>query len=78
MGKKKKKSLHEAASLQSPWNHFIRNACHCTKGCTTKRCKCIQNEIKCSTHCHGSKPCHNKLKEDIDVVPNGMYVHINK
>lgn len=37
---------------------------------TTKRCKCIQNKIKCSTDCHGSKPCHNKLKEDIDVVPN--------
>ena len=34
----------------------------------------IQNGIKCSTHCHGSKPCHNKPKEDVDVVPNGMYI----
>ena len=32
----KKISQHEVASLQSPWNHFVRNACHCTKGCTTE------------------------------------------
>lgn len=79
--KEKKISLREAASLQSPWNHFIRNACKCTKGCATKRCRCIQNGIKCSTHCHGSKPCCNQLKdqlkEDKDVVPNGiLYMYI--
>ena len=45
-----KVSLREAAALSNPWNHFITNSCHCTQGCTTKRCRCVQNGIECSAH----------------------------
>lgn len=73
-------SLREAASSQSAWNHFIANSCHCTRGCTSKRCRCMRNGISCSTHCHGNKPCSNKkdcqFKESNFILHSYTYVCI--
>jgi hypothetical protein len=34
--------------------------CSCKTKCTTKRCKCKQQNILCSSKCHGSNMCSNK------------------
>ena len=52
-------TLREAAKRHNANNTFIKKRCNCTSYCTTKRCSCIANNIKCSTHCHGSRRCRN-------------------
>ena len=52
-------SLREAARQQAPWNHFVSNACKCTTGCINRKCRCVRQNIKCSTYCHKSIPCCN-------------------
>ena len=51
-------TLHEAAKQHNA-NVFIKKQCNCTSFCTTKRCSCIANNIKCSTQSHGSRRCRN-------------------
>ena len=34
--------------------------CSCKTKCTTRRCKCKQLNILCSSKCHGSNMCSNK------------------
>lgn len=53
-------SLREAARKQAPWNAFVSNACKCTTGCGTRRCRCVKQGISCSSHCHGARSCSNK------------------
>lgn len=52
-------SLREAARKQSPWNDLVANACKCTTGCVTRKCRCLKQSIACSSHCHGGKHCSN-------------------
>ena len=52
-------SLREAARKQSPWSEVVANACKCTTGCATRKCRCMKQGIGCSSHCHGAKPCSN-------------------
>ena len=53
-------SLREAARLANPTSKFLTKKCNCTGSCNTKRCTCIKQGIKCSTHCHPSHACQNK------------------
>ena len=39
-----------AARKQAPWNIFVSNACKCTTGCGTRKCRCIKQGISCSSH----------------------------
>lgn len=53
-------SLREAARKHAPWNAFVANACKCTTGCVTRKCRCMRQGISCSSHCHGGRDCYNK------------------
>lgn len=43
--------LYRAAFLSSTSDR-VGICCTCQKQCNTKRCRCIKNNMKCSTHCH--------------------------
>jgi hypothetical protein len=39
---------------------FIKCNCSGSGGCTNKKCKCLKNNVKCNSRCHGSLNCCNK------------------
>ena len=57
-------SLREAARRQAPWNKFTAKECKCSTGCVTRKCRCLKNNLSCSSHCHGERPCSNKTYDN--------------
>ena len=59
-------SLLEAAQLMNPKNDFKCALCNCQSGCSTKRCYCKHNNMKCLSKCNGGKSCSNQPSEDCE------------
>ncbi len=55
-------SVREAVRLESltGGQGFKRCNCSASSKCTTDRCKCHKDGLKCNSRCHGSGPCQNK------------------
>ena len=57
-------SLREAAHMQSIFNESDNNnvcICNCKKGCRSNVCPCKKKSLNCTTRCHSSKPCFNRI-----------------
>lgn len=53
-------SLRNSVGSQSLSGKQGHVHCNCTRGCNTKRCKCLQLERICNSRCHNSSSCKNK------------------
>jgi len=64
-------SLREAAKKSAASSCFLRNKCNCLSGCRTRKCSCVVNGIRCSTHCHHQHSCMNvDVKQPAVVTEN--------
>lgn len=48
---RKKISLAMAAEAESTSDR-VRVSCQCTGQCSTRRCRCYKEDLRCSVHCH--------------------------
>ena len=46
----------------SPSYSTNREYCSCKKGCSSRHCGCVMKGKKCSSLCHGGKPCKNEAE----------------
>jgi len=60
-------SLREAAKKSAAATRFVRSKCNCLRGCQSRRCSCLANNIRCSSHCH---PQHSCMNVDVDHLVN--------
>jgi len=60
-------SLREAAKNSAAATRFVRSKCNCLRGCQSRRCSCLANNIRCSSHFH---PQHSCMNVDVDHLVN--------
>lgn len=52
-------SVREASRLQSVGS-VTGGICNCKTDCNNNKCRCKRTSEKCTSRCHGGRPCQNK------------------
>jgi len=71
-GSHRRRSLREAARLQSP-AELIQVRCGCKGNCNTIRCKCLKAKVECTLHCHGQNDGVQCTNNGDSAAPSGTF-----